>query len=105
MCDYACVVRYFWPGVGDLLLKFRRSVRPYQAGFLRIDLTVIFTCCVSLALVLAVRPPGVPDQATVTHFAAISAAERISPANRIVSTSRIMLAGNASNPQPYLQLP
>jgi hypothetical protein len=99
------VVRYFWLGVGDLLLKIRRSVRPYQAGFLRIDLTVIFTCCVSLALVLAARPPGVLDQATATQFAAIPAAEHIVPTSRIVSAPRILLAGNTSNLPPYLLLP
>ena len=92
---------WWWLGVGDLLLKFRRSVRPYQAGFLRVDLAVIFTCCVSLALVL-LQQPGATDQAHVAHLAAYSAAERIPPMSQVVGTTRIMLAASAAYERPAL---
>ncbi|TDJ46765.1 MAG: hypothetical protein E2O52_04310 [Gammaproteobacteria bacterium] len=69
------------------------------------DLTVMFACCVSLVLVLALQPPGVPDQAKFAHIAAIPSPERILPTSQIVAASHIMLAANAADPQPYLLLP
>ena len=39
------------------MTKFRHSIRPHLAGFLRIDLAVMTTCCTSLALVLILQGP------------------------------------------------
>lgn len=36
--------------------SFQRSIRPYLAGFLHIDLAVMTTCGISLALILTSLP-------------------------------------------------
>lgn len=65
----------------------------------------MFTCCVSLALVWSLQPPGVVEQTKFAHIAAISTAERIPPTSQIVAASHILLAANAADPQPNLLLP
>ena len=73
--------------------KFRRSLSPYLAGYLRIDLTVISTCGMSLALVLFLQ--GSPDlklPATSTPAVTATAGGYSTKPARVASSSPLPVA-------------
>ncbi|MFQ5636108.1 MAG: hypothetical protein ACE5G3_12365 [Gammaproteobacteria bacterium] len=70
------------------MIRLRRSVQPYLAGFLRVDLAVMTTCGMSLALLLSVQAPRTPDASIIPLQVATTAMSAAQPL-RVASLSPV----------------
>ena len=55
--------------------KFRRSINPHLAGFLHIDLVVMVTCSMSLALVISLQNSN-PMEISINAVPAVASLEQ-----------------------------